>query len=103
MAQQRTELIRQRATVADRIRKAFENANIKLASVASDVLGASGQDMIRGWIGGEDDPVELAEMARQELWEKIPPCHKPCTAGRPSLIDSYCHPTWIRAAISTRR
>jgi transposase len=58
--------------VANRIQKTLEDANIKLASVASDVLGQSGRDMIRAIVNGEDDPVKLADLARQKLRAKIP-------------------------------
>ena len=43
-----------------------------LGSVATDILGASGRDMLRAWIGGEQDPAVLAEMARSRLRDKIP-------------------------------
>lgn len=76
LTRQRTQLVRERATAANRIQKVLEDANIKLASVASDVLGASGREMIRALIGGEDDPVELAELAKQKLREKIPALQK---------------------------
>lgn len=76
LTRQRTQLVRQRATVANRIQKELEDANIKLASVASDVLGASGQEMIDALIGGEDDPVELANLAKRRLREKIPQLQK---------------------------
>ena len=56
LTRQRTELIRDRAAVANRIQKVLEDANIKLASVASDVLGVSGRAMIRALIDGQDDP-----------------------------------------------
>lgn len=72
LTRQRTQLVRQRATAANRVQKVLEDANIKLASVASDVLGASGREMIRALIGGEDDPIELAGLAKQKLREKIP-------------------------------
>lgn len=41
----RTSLVRERATAANRLQKVLESANIKLAAVASDVLGVSGQEM----------------------------------------------------------
>jgi transposase len=58
--------------MANRIQKVLEDANIKLAGVASDILGASGQDMIRALIRGRTDPVELADLARERLRKKIP-------------------------------
>jgi transposase len=72
LTRQRTELVRDRATVAHRIQKALEDANIKLGSVASDVLGASGRAMIRAIIGGQGDPARLAELAKRKLRGKIP-------------------------------
>jgi transposase len=72
LTRQRTQLVRDRAAVANRIQKVLEDANIKLAGVASDVLGVSGRAMIRGLIAGEDDPAALAERARKRLRKKIP-------------------------------
>src|SRR3954447_7201611 len=48
LTRQRAQLIADRATAANRIRRVLEAAKIKLASVASDVLGASGRAMIAG-------------------------------------------------------
>src|SRR5947209_3696638 len=72
LTRQRVQLVRQKVQVANRIQKTLEDANIKLASVASDVLGASGRDMLRAIVRGEGDPVVLAELARQRLRAKIP-------------------------------
>src|SRR5437762_4521159 len=72
LTRQRTQLIRDRAAVVNRIQKVLEDANIKLASVASDVLGVSGRAMIRAIIDGQDDPAELAELAKRRLRGKIP-------------------------------
>jgi transposase len=72
LTRQRVQLVRQKVQVANRIQKTLEDANIKLASVASDVLGVSGRDMLRAIIGGEGDPLVLAELARQRLRDKIP-------------------------------
>ncbi len=72
LTRQRTQLIRDRATVANRIQKVLEDANIKLGGVASDVLGASGRAMIQAIIAGQDDPSRLAELAKRRLRSKIP-------------------------------
>lgn len=72
LTRQRTELVRDRAAVANRVQKALEDANVKLGSVASDVLGVSGRAMIRAMIAGEEDPEKLAELAKQKLRGKIP-------------------------------
>src|SRR5262249_35088522 len=58
--------------VVNRVQKVLEDANIKLASVASDPLGVSGRAMIRALIAGEEDPGVLAELARKRLRGKIP-------------------------------
>lgn len=72
LTRQRVQLIRQKTQVANRIQKTLEDCNIKLGSVASDVLGASGRDMLKAIIKGENDPVTLADLARRKLRAKIP-------------------------------
>jgi transposase len=76
LTRQRTELVREHATVANRIQKVLEDANIKLGSVASDVLGVSGRAMIQAIIAGEEDPTTLAELAKRRLRGKIPELRK---------------------------
>ena len=66
----RTTLVRERAAEVNRIQKVLEGANIKLAGVASDVLGASGQAMLRALIAGETDPRVLADLAKGRLRNK---------------------------------
>jgi transposase len=58
--------------VANRLQQVLEDANIKLASVASDILGASSRDMLRSLIAGEQAPEKLADLARRQLRSKIP-------------------------------
>jgi len=72
LTRERTQLINEQTRVANRMHKILEDANIKLGSVATDILGASGRDMLRALIGGEQDPEVLAEMARSRLRDKIP-------------------------------
>ena len=72
LTRQRTILTRERATVINRVQKVLEDANVKLAGVASDCLGVSGRAMIEAIIRGEDDPERLADMARKRLRNKIP-------------------------------
>ena len=69
---QRTRLAEEKAAAANRIQKVLEDASLKLASVATDVLGESGRDMLRALIAGETDSVALAELARGRLRAKIP-------------------------------
>lgn len=60
------------ATVRNRIQRRLERAGIKLASVASDVFGASGRAMLAALVEGTTDPQTLARMARGTLRRKIP-------------------------------
>jgi transposase len=72
LTRQQTKLVQQRNAVDNRIQKVLETANIKLGSVASDVLGVSGRKMIEGLIAGEKDVTALAELAQRQLRGKIP-------------------------------
>src|SRR5688572_25789774 len=63
----RKALIRERQREVNRLHKLLEDAGIKLASVASDVLGASGRAMIEGLISGRAEPEVLAELAKGKL------------------------------------
>jgi transposase len=67
--------------VANRIQKVLEDANIKLASVATDALGASGRAMLRAMLAGETNPERLAELAKGLLRNKIPTLRQ-ALAGR---------------------
>jgi transposase len=63
----RKRLIQERAREAARLHKVLESANIKLGTVATDILGASGRQMIKALIAGERDPAVLAELAKGAL------------------------------------
>jgi len=58
--------------IANRVQKVLEDANIKLSSVATDALGASGRAMLEAIVGGEESSKRLAEMAQGRLRNKIP-------------------------------
>jgi transposase len=70
LTRHRTSLIEERTRALNRIQKVLEDANIKLASVASEVLGASGRAMLEALIAGETDPAVLAGLARGTLRKK---------------------------------
>src|SRR5207244_8250785 len=72
LTRQQTKLVQQRNAVDNRIQKVLETANIKLGSVASDVLGVSGRKMIEALMAGKKDVTILAELAQRKLREKIP-------------------------------
>jgi transposase len=72
----RTSLVAERATATNRLYKVLEGANVKLGSVASDVLGVSGRAMLQALVDGETDPEVLAELAVGSLRNKLPQLQK---------------------------
>jgi transposase len=68
----RAKLAQERSRIVNRIQKVLEDANLKLACVATDVLGASGRLMIEALIAGERDSRKLAELSKGALRGKIP-------------------------------
>lgn len=67
----RRNLVQERARVVNRLQKVLEQANIKLASVASDVLGVSGREMLAALVAGESDPALMAALAKGRLRNKM--------------------------------
>ncbi|HKV58098.1 MAG TPA: IS110 family transposase [Ktedonobacteraceae bacterium] len=68
----RKTLVQQRAQAILRVQKVLETANIKLSSVACDVLGTSGRAMLDAMLAGVTDAATLAELARKRLRAKLP-------------------------------
>lgn len=68
----RKTLIRERAAEVNRVQKVLEGANIKLASVATDVMGKSGRAMLEAMVAGTTDPKALAALAKGRLQGKQP-------------------------------
>ena len=63
----RKQLVRERSRHIQRLQKTLEDANIKLDSVISDILGLSGRRMIEALIAGETDPNALAALAHRRI------------------------------------
>ena len=63
----RKQLVREKASHILRVQKTLEDANIKLESVITDVMGMSGRAMIEALIAGESDPAKLASLANYRL------------------------------------
>jgi len=70
LTRQRRKLINERSSVVQRIQKVLEDANIKLASVATDIMGKSGWDILTAIVRGENDPNQLTSLARGRLRSK---------------------------------
>jgi transposase len=67
LTRDRAQLIAERSRMANRIQKVLEDANIKLSSVATDIMGASGRAMLTAIVDGTTDPEALANMAKGRL------------------------------------
>ncbi len=77
----RTSLVQERTAAANRLQKVLEGANIKLASVATDILGRSGREMLEALVAGETNTAVMAEFARGRLRDKRPTLER-ALAGR---------------------
>jgi len=67
----RTSIVRDRAQAVNRLQKILEDANIKLASVATDITGRSGRAMLSLIITGETDEKTIAELAKGRMRAKL--------------------------------
>jgi transposase len=100
----RTSLVRERTAAANRIQKTLEGANIKLAAVATDILGKSGREMLTALIDGRTDAAELAQLAKGRLREKLPELER-ALVGRVEahqrflLAEQVAHVDFLEAAI----
>ncbi len=63
----RKQFVRERSSQVQRIQKTLEDANIKLDSVISDVVGVSGRRMLEALISGKSEPQELASLAHGRI------------------------------------
>ena len=72
LTRQRITLVRERARVTNRLQKVLEWANIKLASVVTDITGVSARKMLRAIVDGQTDVQDLAKLAKGRLVRKLP-------------------------------
>jgi transposase len=98
-AQPRKQLVREQASHVQRAQKTVEDANIKLDSVLTDVMGKSGRAMIEALIAGETNPVKLASLAdwrvkaspqklREALRGRVTKHHRFLLRLHPNQIDA---------------
>ena len=66
----RSAFVRERSTLVNRVQKLLERANIKLASVATNVMGVSGRAILAALVEGNASPEEMAELSRGRLRDK---------------------------------
>jgi transposase len=77
----RASLVAERAAEVNRLQKTLEGANIKLASVAANIVGVSARQMLTALVAGEEDPRALAHLAQGRLRDKLPALER-ALAGR---------------------
>lgn len=68
----RTSLVEERASEVNRLQKTLEGANLKLASVATDLTGKSAREMLQALLAGNTEVVAIAELARGRMRQKLP-------------------------------
>jgi transposase len=68
----RVQQTRDRSQEVNRLQKVLEDAGVKLTSVLTDVMGASGRAMVEALVAGTTDPQVLADLARGQLRKKLP-------------------------------
>lgn len=100
----RKTVIEERTREVQRIDKVLQDAGLKLSSVASDLLGKSGRDMLDALVRGVRDPEVLAELARRRLRVKIPQLRQALTgrftdAHALVLGEILAHIDYLDAAI----
>ena len=101
----RRQLTEERAREVQRLQKVLEDANVKLASVASQVLGMTGRMILAALCAGERDPDVLAEMAQRRLRAKIGDLRQ-CVPGRfndhhaAMVTEIVAHADYLDAAIA---
>jgi transposase len=72
LTRHRRALQQERTRTANRLHKLLQDAGIKLPSVASNILGASGRAMLAALVEGTTDPKTLADLAKGKLRRKLP-------------------------------
>ncbi|HEX2290416.1 MAG TPA: IS110 family transposase, partial [Pseudonocardiaceae bacterium] len=88
LARYRTALVQERSAEINRLQKTLEGANIKLASVATDIMGTSGRQMLAALVEGTTDGAVLAQLAQGRLREKLPALEQALT-GRMGVHQRF--------------
>lgn len=101
LTRHRAQLQGEHTRCANRIHKVLQDANIKLSSVATDILGKSGRDMLAALVAGQDGPAAVAELARGKLRKKIPEL-KRALKGHVWLRRALCEAAWAAGRSNDR-
>ena len=98
--------LQERTREANRLHKVLEDAGVKLATVAADILGVSGRAMLAALIAGTTDAAVLADLARGRLRAKLPALRQALTGrfrGHHAFLASQilAHLDYLDEAIAT--
>src|SRR5438132_2604702 len=72
LTRHRTQLLHERARVVKRLQKVLEDANIELASVATDITGKSGRAILDALVDGKFTPEQMTELVHKRMEAKKP-------------------------------
>jgi transposase len=105
LTRHRKALVYQRTQEVNRLEKVLEGTNIKLAAVATSMLGTSVRDMLEALLAGEEDVAVLAELARGRMRAKLPALRQALTGQlkayhRVLLRQILAHLDFLEAAIA---
>jgi transposase len=105
LTRHRKALIHQRTQEVNRLEKVLEGANIKLAAVATSMLGKSVRDMLEALLAGEEDVTAMAALARGRMRAKLPALRQALTGRlqayhRVLLRQILAHLDFLAAAIA---
>jgi transposase len=72
LTRDRTKLVQEHSREVNRVQGVLDRANIKLASVATDIMGVSARAILAALVEGRADPATMAELAKRRMRSKIP-------------------------------
>jgi len=94
----RKQLVREISQHSLRIQKVLEDANLKLGSVLSDVLGCSGRAMLKAIVAGEDNPNGWPRWPRAPRAKRTQSCARHCAGALPTITARCSSCTWTSSA-----
>ncbi len=98
----RTALVRERSDEINRVHKTLEGANIKLGSIATDILGKSGREILTELAAGATDPAALADLARGSCAPSSRSSSGRWSAGSAPITGSWWPSSSATSTTSTR-
>lgn len=114
LTRDRTRLVQERRREVNRVQGVLERAKIKLAAVATDIMGVSARASLAAWVEGRADPATMAALAKrrrrrtrprleQALTGLVRDHHRQLLALQLAPIDCLDEPIDTLSAESTRR